>query len=121
MGIRTPGMAKNYVATAAIEKYRIVKFAATFGQVTKGAAATDLLMGVSSDVDTGATERCDVYRTGIAPVIYGGNVAAGDLLTSDSDGRAIATTTANNRYIGIAEEPGVLGDLGSVMICPGIV
>lgn len=59
--------------------------------------------------------------SGIAEVEYGGNVTRGDLLTSDANGKAIATTTAGNRIIGIAMASGVSGDIGLALINPGSV
>lgn len=121
MSIRTPGLIKAYDPETAIAAYTIVKFGTTEDQVVEAAAATDKLIGVSSEIDSAVGDRCDVIRSGIAPVLYGGTVAAGDLLTSNANGHAIATTTASNRIIGIAEVAGVAGDRGSVLICPGII
>lgn len=116
------GLTKTYTATAAVTKRRIVKFGAADGAVIPAAAATDLLVGVSGDIDAAIGERCDVHMLGcIADVEYGGTVARGDLLTADASGRAITTTTAANRYIGIAEVSGVVGDIGSVVISPGLI
>ncbi|MEC4804764.1 MAG: DUF2190 family protein [Jaaginema sp. PMC 1079.18] len=121
MSNRTPGLIKNYIAEAAIGKHRIVKFGTDDDHVILGAAATDKLIGVTTEVPADADERCDVIRSGIAPVYFGGIVAAGDLLTTDANGAAIATTTASNRIIGMAEVAGVSGDLGSVCLSPGII
>lgn len=121
MSIRTPGLIKAYNAESAVAAYTICKFGTTEDQVVEAAAATDKLIGVSSEIDSAIAERCDVIRSGIAPVLYGGTVAAGDLLTSDANGHAVATTTASDRIIGIAEVAGVDGDRGSVFISPGII
>lgn len=112
---------KAYTAEAAIGKFKICKFGSAVGGAVQAAAATDKMMGVSSDVAAGTNQRVDVARGDLARVFYGGTVAAGDLLTSDSSGNAVVTTTQGNRYVGIAEVAGVSGDIGVVLVCPGIV
>jgi hypothetical protein len=60
--------------------------------------------------------------TDIATVTYGGTVTRGQLVISDSTGRAItATATAgtNVRTCGVAMVSGVVGDLGAVLLTPG--
>lgn len=84
-------------------------------------AATDLMIGVSGSRAVADDETVEVAIAGIADVKLGGAVAAGDLLTANSDGEAITTTTAANRVIGIAMKAGVDGDIGEVLISPGIV
>lgn len=116
---------KNYTAEGAIGAYRIVKFGAADGGVVAAAAATDKLIGVNDRIAFAASgDRGDIVRVGIAEVEYGGTVAAGDLLTSDASGRAVVAapaTGANARIIGIAEVAGVVGDIGSMLIAPGVM
>ncbi len=120
---RDYGHTYNYkaVTTGGIAKYRLVKFGANDGDADLATAATDLLIGVTTDIDAALNERCDVVRSGLAPVVYGGNVTRGALLTADGTGRAIATTTAGNRVIGIAEVSGVANDIGAVFIAPALL
>lgn len=113
-----PGLIKTYTAGGAIAASRIVKFGADDRTVVRAAAAGDALVGVSERLAVAADERVDVIRSGLATVRYGGAVTRGDLLTADASGRAVTTTTANSRVIGIAEVSGVSGDLGAVLICP---
>jgi hypothetical protein len=120
--MRTEGLAKAFVAGGAIPARIIVKADSTAGQVVAADAATDKLIGISADVAAASTDRVDVFVSGIAEVIYGGNVAAGDLVTADASGYAVAAApaaTVNNRVIGTAMVAGVSGDIGSVLICPG--
>ncbi len=120
--MRNEGLQKTLLAGAAILKNRIVKFGADDKHVIQGAAATDKLVGVADNLGADAAEDpMDVIVDGIALVTYGGTVAAGDMLTSDSTGRAITTTTAANRVIGIAMLDGVVGDIGSVRIAPHLI
>ena len=121
--MRNPGLIKNYSAEGVIPAYRIFKFGAADGGILVAAAATDKLAGVTGRIAAAvAGDRIDGARSGIEEVEYGGTVAAGDLLTADASGRAIAVTAgagANVRVIGVAEVAGVLGDIGSMLVQPG--
>lgn len=116
-----PGLTATFDAGAAIAKYRIVKLGAADYAVIQGAAVTDNLIGVSTEVDIDSGNRADVITAGIATVEYGGNVTRGQKLTSDANGKAIAAAPANgvnNQVIGTALISGVDGDHGSVLINP---
>lgn len=114
--MRTDGLTKAFNAGGVVPAYTIVKPHSAAGQVVVGAAATDKLIGVSTEIASASGDRCDVFLGGIAEVIFGGTIAAGDLVTSDASGHAVATTTANNRVIGIALVAGVDGDIGPVLL-----
>lgn len=115
------GMSVGYLAEAAVNRYRICKFGTGDKTVIQAAAATDKLIGVSCQINSGINDTCDVWRSGIRKVVYGGTVAKGDLLTADANGKAVATTTASDRIIGVAEISGVADDIGSVCISEGII
>lgn len=119
--MRNDGLAKTFYADGAIGKYLIVKAGSADNKCAQAAAATDKIIGVADLGASGAGERLDVFLTGIAKVVYGGTVARGDLLTSDAAGKAIATTTASNRIIGVAMESGVANDIRSVALSLGSV
>lgn len=115
---------KNYVAGAAIAAYRIVKFGAADGTVVQAAAAADLSVGVSAELDVAQGERVDVVRVGHPLVEYGGNVTRGQKLTSDAQGRAIAAAPAagaNVQIVGIAEVNAVLGDIMPMLLAPSVM
>jgi hypothetical protein len=76
---------------------------------------------VSTDIQSEVGESCDVYRDGIRPVVYGGAVTRGAFLTAGAGGKAVATTTQGDRYLGIAEMAGALDDVGSVFVAPGVM
>lgn len=119
-----PTQTKNYVAGAAIAKYRLVKFGATDGAVLQGAAATDLLVGVAESLDAASGARVDVIRAGIAEVEYGGTIVRGNKLVSDANGKAVAAAPAggaNVHVVGVAEVSGASGDIGSVFISPSVM
>jgi len=120
----TQTLYKNYIAAADIAAYRIVKFAAE-GSVTAAAAATDALVGITSELPVTAGERCDVARAGMACVEAGAAFAVGVLLTSDAQGRAVAAAPAagaNARVIGMADEAAsAAGDVVWLLLSPGSV
>ena len=118
-----PVLTKTYLAGAAINPFRIVKFGADDDHVIQGAAAADDLIGVV-DRPRGATaaeDRVDVIHVGIADIEYGGTITRGALITSDSVGRAVAASPGagvNHAVIGRARKSGVLGDVGEALVFP---
>ena len=114
---------RAYEASAAIGAYLIVRFsdAAASSKVAAGAASNQPLIGTTGKVGaTAAGEMVDVFRGGLNPVTLGGTVSAGDWLTSDANGKAIATTTAGHQVIGRAERPGVANDIINYFAGPGV-
>lgn len=122
--MNNPGLIKTFVAGAAVTKHRIVKFGSSDDAVIQGAAATDALIGVSTEVDSASGERVDVIMNGVANVEFGGTITRGAPVTSDANGKAVAAAPAsgvNNRIIGFAGVSGVSGDIGSVIISQGSI
>lgn len=118
-----PGFIRSYEAAAAIAAYRIVRFsdAANSSKVGVASAAGQGLIGTTGKVGASAAgQMVDVHRSGLNPVQLGGTVNAGDWLTSDANGKAIATTTVGNHVIGRAEQPGVAGDVIDYFAAPGV-
>lgn len=92
---------KDFEAGATINANRIVKYG-TAPAVIQGAAATDLLLGVTTNSDAAVTgASVDVIMSGEAQVVAGAAVAVGALVTSDGTGRAV-TAAATNRSVGVA-------------------
>lgn len=116
--MNNPGLIKSLLAAAVIAPHRIVKFGTDDAHIVQAAAATDASIGVSPLGADTIGQVCDFATEGLATVEYGGAVTRGAFLTSDAQGRAVATTTGGARIIGIAMVSGVLGDLGSVKIAP---
>lgn len=115
---------KNGVAEAAIAPYRITKPGTADGNYLQAAGSSDFLNGVCESVGPAAGERLDVVKVGIADVEYGGTVARGKPLTSDANGRAVEAAPAagaNVRIIGFAEVSAVAGDIGPVLLAPGVL
>lgn len=116
---------KAYVTGGAVGPNRIVKFGAADNTVILAAAVTDKVIGVSRGPSTlGSTasgDRIDVVRLGIYPVVAGGTITRGDMVTSDSAGAAVTAAPAggtNNPVLGRAETSAVVGDLVDVYILP---
>jgi hypothetical protein len=98
--------------------FYIVKQDTTAQQVVLAAAGTDKIFGVLSRLNAagstavGATVNVHARNaSGTFKVICGGTVAIGDQLTSDSAGKAVATTTSGDHVLGEACEAGVAGQI----------
>lgn len=130
-GFSPPGF--QFVAGGNITPSRIVKIStAADNTVLISASATSPNIGIAQQGtrrapgtgdDDGyaaiAGENIQVFSGScMAPVEIGGTVTRGDALTSDSAGRAIATTTEGDVIIGWATESGVVYDLIQVFCHP---
>lgn len=120
---RNENFIKAVDAEEALAAFTIVQPGANDGG-GKVATATSALLGVTSSVDAASGDVADVVRAGIAEVIYGGTIAAGDPVTSDASGHAVKAAPAagaNANLIGFAEVAGVSGDRGSIQIARGVM
>lgn len=126
-----PGMRNKQVtvhaAGATINPNRIVKIGAADRTVIQGAAATDRFLGVA-DIPANTTaasgERVDVVTSGEMEVLLGGTVARGGPVTSDASGQGVAAAPAagtNNGIVGWATESGVVGDIITIQVAPGVL
>jgi hypothetical protein len=109
-----PTFIRAYEASAAIAPYTIVRFseAATTSRVAAASAAGQPIIGTTGKLGaTAAGQMVDITLAGLGAVQLGGPVSAGDMLTSDANGKAIVTTTQGNHVIGKAHQPGVAGDI----------
>lgn len=112
-----PTLVVNRATSGAVLPHRIVAADAADQTYKQAAAGADKLLGVSGQIGATAADRIDIHFAGIVPVVYGGNVTTGDLLTSDATGRAVVAA-AGNRVIGTAFESGDADTIGSVLIAP---
>jgi hypothetical protein len=118
-----PTIIKTFTASADIPRYRLVTSAAD-GHISLASGAGDALIGVNGELDADSGERADINLTGAATVEYGAGVSAGDLLTADSDGKAVQASPASGetaRVIGMALQDGEAGDYGSALLSQGAV
>jgi len=107
----------TFKAGAAIAQGCVVKPGADREHVLVSAAATSKNFGIAMNAASAAEDKVEVALPGGgAKGLAGGTVAFGDLLTSDADGKLVATTTANDRAVAMAMEDAVVGDLFSVHI-----
>jgi hypothetical protein len=122
MAGHSPILTKGFAAEALVPPRRIVKHGASDGAVVVGAASTDKVFGISSELPAQIGENCDVHLVGLAEVEYGGAVTRDDYLTSDGTGRAVAAAPGagiNAGIVGQAMVSGVAGDIGVATIHPG--
>lgn len=115
---------KAFTAGGAIGARLFVKFGSADSAVLQAAAATDLIIGCSTDIPAASGETADVHTDGIREIIYGGNVTRGVKVTSDADGKAVTAAPAqgvNNQIGGIAMVSGVAGDIGLVKLAPSVM
>lgn len=115
-----PGLTVAKTAVGAVTERSLVVYGANDGEVAIATDGAALIIGVSTDVPAIDAGRCDVIRSGLAPVYYGETIAVGDPLTADATGRAIKATTTGSYIIGYAETSGDENDLGSVWIVPAV-
>lgn len=112
--------ALTFFAGAAISKGMVVKPGADNKHVLKSASATSKNFGIAMGDAAAAEDLVEVALPGGgAKGLLGGTVSFGDLLTSDANGKLVATTTTADRYVATAMEDGVSGDLISVHISVG--
>ena len=119
-----PLFTKNFIAGAAITKYRIVKFCTDDDHVIQASSASDSIIGVSDSLGAGTGERVDVVLSGIAEIELGGSVNRGTVVTADASGRAVQcspSTGVNQRLIGISMVGGTTGDIAPVLIALSVM
>lgn len=88
--------------------------------VVVAAAATDSIVGVIREENVQG-KPVTVQFGGIAKVIAGGTIVAGNRITADSNGKAVATAVAGNLVAGIAMHGADANDVVSVILIPGHV
>jgi hypothetical protein len=112
----------GFSAGGAIALGKAVKIGADSKHVAVASAASDKMLGIAQSDATNAEDEMEVALPGGgAKALAGGNISAGDLLTSDGSGKLIATTSNADRYIAMAMESAVLNDLFAVEVIAGIV
>lgn len=120
------GNTNSFLAGADLstKQYYVVKRSSSDRQkVVLAAAATDVIVGVLQNAPKSGAEasvrKSNAAGTGL--VKAGGTIAIGDKLTSDSNGKAVATTTLGDNYFGIADQVGADGDIIEYTPVSGVV
>jgi hypothetical protein len=123
-----PTFTRAYEASADVTPYRIARFSdvAASQRVANATLNTQPMIGVFDKLAGPGTSgtMVDVHRGGLVSVELGGTVTAGQELTSDAQGRAIAAVAAaatRVRIIGFADQPGVVGDIIDAWIEPSLL
>lgn len=111
--------AQNAGADLSAKLYYLCKID-TDGDIILAAAGTDHVFGVIREGNT-ADKPVTVQFGGIGKVIAGGTIVAGDRLTADANGKAVATTTAGNKVIGVALMSASANEIFSFAFQPGHV
>lgn len=116
MAGRSEVLNKSFTASGAIPKNRFIKATGTGDAIALATAATDPIIGLSSDTVSAADgEMADGVLLGIGNLQIGGTVTYGGFLTSDATGRGVAATGAV-RVGAIAMASGVVNDIIPVLI-----
>jgi len=110
-----PILVPSRKASGAIPARRLVALTTTAALVILASTKTQTYEGVSGAVATEADGEVAITSMGIVPVEYGGVVAVGDPLTSDSVGRAVKAVDGNNTA-GVALEAGTIGTIGTIFL-----
>ena len=97
-------------------------YADTDGQMLHATGDTVKILGISQDDPDAAGEGLTVGIGGISKLVVDGNaaaIAAGDMLTSNSEGKGVKTTTDAKVYGAIALEASTAaGDIIQVLVTP---
>ena len=117
--MRNDGLIKTFYASGEIAGRKLVTFAAGKQTLQQATAATEALIGVSTQIGSEPNGRVDVIFSGITEATAGDTIAKGDVLTSDANADAVQASDASHRVIGIALEDAVAGDFVSILIAHG--
>lgn len=115
-----PTFIKGYRADTAIPAYRFVAYSPDEGGMVLSTNGADAKLGLSDSLGADEGKMGDVIRQGIGEVEYAGNIAPGDPLTANADGRAVVAA-AGEPYSARAEQEGDAGVIGKVWLEAGIV
>jgi hypothetical protein len=119
--INSPRIA-TFQASAAIAKGKAVTLDATGKIVTAANAVTDKSVGIAQNEALLVGDLVEVALPGGGgKALLGGTVVAGDLLAPTVGGALIATTTATNRWIAVAMQDGVSGDIIGSEVDAGLI
>ena len=117
--MRNDGLIKTFYADGTLEGRKLVTFGTGKLKVKQATAASEALIGVTTQIGSETNGRVDVIFSGITEANAGGTIAKGDVLTSDSNADVVKASQAADRVIGIALEDAVTGDYVSILIAQG--
>jgi hypothetical protein len=88
--------------------------------VVLAAAGTDQVVGVIREGGN-TNDPVTVQFGGMGKAIAGGTIVAGNRITADGSGKAVATTSAADKVIGVAIQGADAADIFSFLFIPGHV
>ena len=117
-------LTRSWPAGAVVRGNRIVALATNADTIAETTGPTQAAIGVSDAMGaTVAGQMCDVHLVGAVEVVAGGNIARGDWLISDAQGRAVplpapAVAAQTREVVGRALGAAAEGDLLFVLLGP---
>lgn len=119
--IRKPNPLTFIAGSGGVTKGKAVTVSADGKTVVNANAVTDKTIGVAMG-DASEGQAVEVAGPGGgAKGLAGGSISAGDLVAPTTGGALIATTSATNRYIGVAQQDAASGDLFAMDVVPGLI
>ena len=115
MAVERPGTLESYQAAADLSdwQFRFVKLDAN-GQIAKVTAATDKPFGILQDKPAAQGRAGAVMLDGMSKLVGGANVAKGDTIGTDAQGRGVAK--ADGSAVGMCRtDNSVVGGIMSVV------
>lgn len=110
-----PTFIKGYYADGVVPAFRFVAYGSEDGTCKTATDSDTALMGVSDSLATKDGQLVDVIREGIGEVMYADDVAYGDYLKPDAEGKAVVAAEGEV-YMGRAEESGDNGVIGKIYL-----
>lgn len=97
MAVERPGTMASYQAAADLSdwQFRFVKLDSN-GQIAKISAATDIPLGVLQDKPAAQGRAGAVMLDGMSKIVGGANLAKGDIIGTDNQGRAVAVVAGTD-------------------------
>lgn len=94
---------KTFIAESTIPAHRFVTFANAENRVKPTESSSDVVVGVSDDVDVNPENTADIHLSGCKRVQFGESVKQGDYITASADGKAVKAAE-NDTVVGVALE-----------------
>lgn len=81
----------------------------------------EVAYGILQDKPSAAGRAGCVAVSGISKCVFGGTVAAGDVVNVDGNGKIVALATGDGRMLGICRVGGTSGKIGCIELRPGLI
>lgn len=104
----------NFMTESAIPPFRFAKTGSSDNSVALAGVGEEAI-GVSLDINSATSSRCDIQLDGIHMLELGGSVDYGDKLIPDATGRGVSTEEGAVSYA-VALDSGVEGDVIRIKI-----